>query len=130
MTFFSFSCLGNDQCLNIYCSSCSLFKYDRNFVKDANNAAAEAIKLAHDYGLSYLDEYMNSNLFLTEANLEQIINKCRNSNDWTALQNLIYSVFSNRQNLSSSFLQKGFYINVSLNNDSSSSTSATAKSKI
>lgn len=107
-----------------------MFKYDRNFVKDANNAAAEAIKLAHDYGLSYLDEYMNSNLFLTEANLEQIINKCRNSNDWTALQNLIYSVFSNRQNLSSSFLQKGFYINVSLNNDSSSSTSATAKSKI
>ncbi|CAF1216821.1 unnamed protein product [Rotaria sordida] len=119
---------GNNQCLNIYCSSNSSFKYDRKFFEDPNNAAAEAIKLSHEYGSIYLDEYINSNLFLREENLQQTINKSKEINDWTLLQNLIYSVFSNRQNLSSSFLQKGFPMNISLNNEISSSASATAKS--
>jgi hypothetical protein len=75
---------------------------------------------------------MNSNLFLIEENLQQIINKSKESNNWQLLQNLIYSVFSNRQNLSSSFLQKGFLINISLNNEISptkTTASVTPKSK-
>ncbi|CAF4769682.1 unnamed protein product [Rotaria sp. Silwood1] len=119
---------GNNQCLNIYCSSNSSFKYDRKIFEDPNNAAAEAIKLTHEYGSTYLDEYINSNLFLIEENLQQIINKSKEINNWTLLQNLIYSVFSNRQNLSSSFLQKTFPMNILLNNETSSSASATAKS--
>ncbi|CAF3302124.1 unnamed protein product [Rotaria socialis] len=120
---------GNSQCLNIYCSSNLSFKYDRKLFEDPNNVAAEAIKLAHDYGLAYLDEYMNSNSFLIEENLQQIIMKCKELNNWGLLQKLIYSVFSNRQNLSSSFLRKGFPINSSTNNDISSSKTASATAK-
>ncbi|CAF2415101.1 unnamed protein product [Rotaria sp. Silwood2] len=119
---------GDNQCLNIYCSSNSSFKYNRKFFADPNYAAAEAIKLTHEYGSTYLDEYINSNLFVIEENLQQIINKSKEISNWTLLQNLIYCVFSNRQNLSSSFLQKGFPMNISLNNETSSSASATAKS--
>lgn len=72
---------------------------------------------------------MNSNLFLIEDNLQQTINKSKERNNWEFLQNLIYSAFSNRQHLSSSFLKKGFPLNISHNIDSSSATSATPKSK-
>ncbi len=125
----SFSFKGNNQCLNVYCSSNSSFKYERKLFEDPNNIAAEAIKLTHEYGPAYLDEYMNSNLFLIEENLQQTINKSKQLNNWEFLQNLIYSVFSNRQHLSSSFLHKGFPINISLNIDTSSVTSATPKSR-
>ncbi len=121
--------IGNDQCLNVYCSSNSSFKYDRKFFEDANNAAAQAIKLTAEYNSAYLDEYINSNLFLIEENLQQIINKSKELNNWELLQNLIHSVFSNRQNLSSSFLRKGFPLNLSLNNETSFATSVTPKSK-
>jgi hypothetical protein len=127
---FIFLFKGNNQCLNVYCSSSLSFKYNRKLFDDRNNAAAEAIKLTHEYGSAYLDEYINSNLFLREENLQQIINQSKERNNWELLQNLIYSVFSNRQNLSSSFLQKGFSINISLNNQTSSATSATPKSKM
>ncbi|UJR23464.1 hypothetical protein I4U23_026466 [Adineta vaga] len=118
---------GNNQCLNVYCSSSSSFKYDREHFKNANNAAAEAVKLIHERGSAYLDEYMNSNLFLIEDNLEQFIKKCKENNNFDLLQKLIHSVFSNRQNLSSSFLRKGFPLNLSPNTDTSSA-SATPKS--
>jgi hypothetical protein len=129
-TCFIFLLIGNNQCLNIYCSSNALFKYDRKFFEDPNNAAAEAIKLTAEYNSAYLDEYVNSNLFLIEETLQQIINKSKESNNWEILQNFIYSVFSNRQNLSSSFLQKGYLINLPRNHEISSATSATPKSKI
>jgi len=122
--------IGNHQCLNVYCASNSSFKYDRKFFEDPNNVAAESIKLTYEYNSAYLDEYMNSNLFLIEENLQQIINKSKELNNWEILQNIIHLVFSNRQNLSSSFLQKGFLINLSINNEiSSATTSATPKSK-
>ena len=124
-----FISVGNKECLNIYCSSNSSFKYDRKLFEDKNNAAAEAIKLAAEYNSAYLDEFINSKLFLTEELLEQIINRSKESNNWRILTEFIYSIFSNRQNLSSSFLQKGYPINLSLNNDISSATSATPKSK-
>lgn len=124
----SFYYIENNQCLNVYCSSCASFKYDRKTFENANNAAAEAIKITHDYGCTYLDEYINSNLFLREDILQQIINRCKEINNWQLLQNLMFSVFSNRQNLSSSFLQKGFPLYISLNNETSPSASATAKS--
>src|SRR5262249_46221829 len=114
-----------------YCSSNSSFKYDRKFFEDRNNVAAESIKLTAEYNSAYLDEYMNLNLFLIEDNLQQIINKSKETNNWERLQNIIFTVFSNRQNLSSSFLQKGYLINLSLNNNNnniSSTTSATPKS--
>ncbi|CAF0756173.1 unnamed protein product [Adineta steineri] len=117
---------GNNQCLNVYCSSNASFKYDRKLFEDPNNVAAEAITLTHEYGSAYLDEYMNANLFIIEENLIQIINKSKEQNNWRLLQNLIYSVFSNRQNLSSSFLRKGFPLNLSLNTDSSSSFTTNA----
>ena len=97
--------------------------------EDPNNVAAEAIKLTHEYGSAYLDEYMNSNLFLIEENLQQTIKKSKEINNWELLQNLIFSVFSNRQYLSSSFLQKGFPINISVNTSTSSTASATPKSR-
>ena len=125
----SFSFIGNSQCINVYCSSNKSFKFDRNFLQDPNNAAAEAIKLTYEYGSIYLDEYMNSNLFLIEENLQQIIQKSEETDNWEPLQNLVDSVFSNRQNLSSSFLKKGSPMNISLNNETSLSTSATPKSK-
>lgn len=120
---------GNNHCLNVYCASNSSFKYDRRLLANPNNAAAEAIKLTADYNSAYLDELMNSNLFLIEENLQQIINKCKEVNNWDLLRNLVHSVFSNRQNLSSSFLQKGFPLNLSLNTDAPSASSATPKSK-
>ena len=72
---------------------------------------------------------MNSNLFLIEEKLVQSINRCQQNDNWEQLQNLIFSVFSDRQNLSSSFLRKGFPLNISLDYESSSSASATPKSK-
>jgi hypothetical protein len=121
--------IGNEQCLNVYCSSSSSFKYDREHFKNANNVAAEALKLTADHNSAYLDEYINSNLFLIEENLQQIINKSKELNNWSLIQNTIQSVFSNRQNLSSSFLRTSFPINLSVNNDTSSAQSVTPKSK-
>lgn len=72
---------------------------------------------------------MNLNLFLSDDNLQQIINKSKESNNWQILQNIILAIFSNRQNLSSSFLQKGFLINISKSNETNSTNSATPKSK-
>lgn len=121
--------LGNEDCLNVFCSSSSAFKYDRQFIANANNAAAEAIKLSHDYGLSYLDESVNSKMFLTETILKQIVQRCAKNGDWTLLRNHVQSVFSDRQNLSSSFLQKGFPVNTSLQKDAALvAASATSKS--
>lgn len=102
------------------------FKYDRNYVENANNAAAEAIKLSHDYGESYLDDFVNSKMFFTETILDEIIRR----RDRTLLNEFIQNVFSDRQNLSSSFLQKGFPINISLQIDATSTKSFTSKSKI
>lgn len=118
--------LGSNQCLNVYCTSNSSFKYDRNIFKDPNKAAVEALRLATDYHSAYLDESINSNQFLMEENLQQIIQ----SEQWDLLRTVIHTVFSNRQNLSSSFLKKGaFPLNLSSNIDtSSSSASATPKS--
>ena len=98
--------------------------------EDPNNAAAEAIRLATDYHSAYLDESINSNQFLIEESLQQIVNQCQQLNQWDPLRNIIHTVFSNRQNLSSSFLKKGaFPLNLSSNIDTSSSASATPKSK-
>lgn len=123
-----FSFPGNPECLNVYCSSNSSFKYDRKFFTDVNNAAAEAIKLSHEYGPAYLDEYINSNLFLTDTSLEQLIHRCEQTSNWSLLATVIEKVFSDRQNLSSCFLQKGFLINISLQHETGSTSSATSKS--
>ena len=121
--------LGDNDCLNVFCTSNRSFIYDRKLLEDANHAAAESIKLCHDYGTSRLDEYVNSRLFVTESILEQIIERCRNTNDWTLYRDLIRNIFSDRQNLSSSFLRKGFMINISLEQRPTSAASATSKSK-
>lgn len=97
--------------------------------KDPNNVAAEAIRLTHDYNSAYLDEIMNLNLFLIEENLQQIVNKCKELDNWQILQNVIYLIFSNRQNLSSSFLQKGFLINISSSTETSTTTTTSATPK-
>lgn len=115
---------GNENCLNVHCSSNPSFKYDRT-VLNPNNAAAEAIKLSNDYGSSCLDEFVNSKMFLTETILNQIIEK---PNGLILLNESIQMVFSDRQNLSSSFLQKGFAINISLENETTGA-SVTSKSQ-
>ena len=121
--------LGNNQCFNVYCASNSSFKYDRKLFQDRNNVAAEVIKLIAEYNSAYLDEFINSNLFLIEENLREILNKCKELNQWDLLRNVIYNVFSNRQNLSCSFLKKGgFHLNLSSNQQTSLASSATPKS--
>lgn len=122
---------GNGDCSNAYCSSSSSFKYDRSLFTDANKAAAEAIKLSAEYNSAYLDEYMNSKLFLIEDNLQQTIQLCQKSNNCQSLKDVLSTVFSNRQNLSSSFLRKTYPINISLNQEkfSKATTDATPKSQ-
>ncbi|CAF1526298.1 unnamed protein product [Adineta ricciae] len=120
---------GDEQCPNVYCSSNPAFKFDRQSLQNPNTAAAQAIHLATEFGSVYLDEFINSNSFLVQDNLEHILTKSKQTNNYDLLQKLIYSVFSNRQNLSSSFLQKGFPLNISQATDQSSiTTSATPKS--
>lgn len=122
--------LGNNQCLNVYCASNCSFKYDRKLFTNPNHVAAESIKLTAEYHSAYLDENINSNMFLMEENLLEIINKCKQLNNWDLLRHVIHNVFSNRQNLSSCFLKKGaFVLNLSSNQETSTTSSAIPKSK-
>ncbi len=66
---------------------------------------------------------------LTENNLRELIDQCRTTADWNLLKNSIEFIFSNRSNLSTSFLKKDFLENISINKEFSSTGSATPKSK-
>jgi len=66
---------------------------------------------------------------LTENNLRELIDQCRTTTDWNLLKNSIEFIFSNRLNLSTSFLKKDFLENISINKQFSSTGSATPKSK-
>ncbi len=65
---------------------------------------------------------------LTENNLEELINQCKQMNNWDLLRNSIEFIFSNRLNLSTSFLKNDFSQNISIKYQSSSTASATPKS--
>lgn len=125
--------LGNQDCFNVNCASCPSFKYDRKSFENANIAAAESIKLCNDYGPSCLDEYVNSKLFLTESIIDVTIDKARKTNEWNLLREMIKNTFSSRQNLSSSFLKKGYMLNITLDTQSTTATtsaSVTPKSNL
>ncbi len=66
---------------------------------------------------------------LTENNLRELIDQCRTTADWNLLKNSIAFIFSNRLNLSTSFLKKDFLENIPINKKFSSTGSVTPKSK-
>ncbi len=55
----------------------------------------------------------------TENNLQDLINQCQQMNNWNLLKNSVEFIFSNRFNLSTSFLKKYFSENISINQQSS-----------
>jgi hypothetical protein len=65
----------------------------------------------------------------TEDNVQELIHQCQQTNNWNVLKNSIEFIFSNRFNLSTSFLRKDFSENISVHQESSSTASATPKSK-
>ncbi len=137
--FIYFQCIGNRQCSNIYCRSSSAFKYDeKTFSDDRNNIAAEALRLlAQQAQLCVSDDIIKDNenkmkikYFTDENSLRKLINQCEETKNWNLLKDSIHLVFSNRLNLSTSFLKKDFTENISINQISSPTASATPKSKI
>jgi hypothetical protein len=125
--------IGNDRCKNKYCRSSSRFKYDEKTIEDRNKVAAEAIRLCSEHVELCVDENMiqENDEFkikhLTEDNLEKLIHRCKQTNNWDLLRNTIEFIFSNRLNLSTSFLKKDFSQTIPMNKQNSSS--ATPKSK-
>ena len=122
--------------MNKYCRSSSNFKYDEKLVEDPNNVAAEAIRLYSEQAELCVDENMTNEKneskieYLTEDNLEKIIQHCQQTNNWNLLRNTIELIFSNRSYLSNSFLKKNFTQNISLKNHLSTTTmSAIPKSR-
>ena len=125
-----FLCLGNPQCSNIYCRSSLAFKYDQNsFGDDRNRAAAEAVQLYRTKAeLCHRKEKKIGGL--TENHLRELINYCRENDDWTNLQTILGLIFSNRMTLSTSFLKSDFVESMSFEPVSPPETSATPKSKV
>ena len=67
---------------------------------------------------------------LTADNLQELIQRCeRKNNNWNLLNDTIETIFSNRSNLSNSFLKSEYSNNISKAEEISSSASATPKSK-
>ncbi len=65
----------------------------------------------------------------TENSLRELINQCEETKNWDLLKDSIRLVFSNRLNLSTSFLKQEFAENISVNQVSSPTASATPKSR-
>ena len=134
--FINLKSLGNNQCTNIYCRSSSLFKYDdNNFLEDRNKVAAEAIQLLTECAQLCVNDNLVKNYEeksqiknLTENNLQQLINQCKQINNWNLLKQSIELIFSNRLYLSTSFLKKDYLENLSINQQTTTTTSATPKS--
>jgi hypothetical protein len=113
-----------------------MFKYDTNLIKDPNKVAAVAIHLNSVHAQLCADDHKTKSDVreelkiknLTEDNLRELINQCKQTNNWNLLNNSIESIFSNRLNLSTSFLKNDFSENISINNEFSSTASATPKS--
>jgi len=57
----------------------------------------------------------------TENNLQELINQCKQTNNWNLLKNSIEFIFSNRLYLSTCFMKKDFLQNISINHQSSAS---------
>ncbi|CAF0925783.1 unnamed protein product [Adineta steineri] len=125
---------GNNQCSNIYCRSCSTCEYDEKMLNDPNKVAAEAIRLCGKHAQLCIDKNMlKTNIEeikirnLTEDYLHELIEQCKKTANWNLLRDEIDIIFSNRLNLSTSFLKKEFLENISVKKESSSS-STTSKS--
>ncbi|CAF3358329.1 unnamed protein product [Rotaria sp. Silwood1] len=126
---------GNAQCSNIHCRSSSSFKYDTTILDDRNKVAAEAIRLSLEHVLLCVDENMiklheekikiNN---LSENSLQELINYCKNINNWNLLNKSIEDIFSNRLNLLNNFLKEDFSNNILMNKEFLSTASATPKS--
>jgi hypothetical protein len=121
--------------MNKYCRSSSIFKYDENIIENPNKAAAEAIRLCSEHVELCVNEHMISEndefkiKALTEDNLQKLIRRCKQTKNWDLLRNTIEFIFSNRLNLSTSFLKKDFLENIPINKKFSSTGSVTPKSK-
>ena len=104
-------------------------------LEDQNQAAAEAIRLSSER----VELCVNENIlkekeelkmkYFTEDNLQKLVSQCKQTNNWSLFRNSIEFIFSNRLNLSTSFLQKEFSENLSMKTESSLTASATPKSK-
>jgi hypothetical protein len=126
----NFELIGNSQCSNIYCRSSSAFKYDEKmFLEDRNKVAAEALQLFSKQAQICVHEDEIKIKNFTENNLLELINQCKETNNWNLLKDSIRLIFSNRLNLSTSFLKKDFSENISVHQVSSPTASATPKSR-
>lgn len=126
----AFPSLGNQQCSNNYCRSSTAFKYDEKiFSNDRNQVAAEAIRLFVEQVplCSHRIELKVQNM--TENTLRELIHQCEEKDNWSDLHERIGTVFSNRMNLSTSFLRSEFSQPILIDPISPLETSATPKSR-